>query len=510
MNAYPISKDGTECHTHRGRALTRLITPGFAAIAALAFISFGSHIHAAVPDAPGVDSASSPIDRTKPPEAGPFPVVHFPDAITETLPNGLRVYILASHREPTVTYRLLIKSGELFDGSTPGLTSLTAAMLNKGTSELTADQFAQKTDFLGASVEASSSDDAISITATGLSKYTSELLEFLRDAALRPAFREEELKQQKLQEISNLAEKKMDPSSLSIRLRDKLLYGSHPYGAFATPESVQSLTRDDLVKFHDVHFVPNNAALVIVGDVDPATVQAAVKKTFGDWKEGTLPPLELPAFPKVEGISVHLVDRPGSVQSNILVAARGVPRSNPDTPELSVVNSVLGGGFSGRLFANLREKHGFTYGAYSGFQEKKHGGTFSATAQVRNAVTAPAITEILNELKRITADPVPESELKLQRNYLAGNFLISLESDERTAERFQERDLYQLPADFFKTYAQRLTAVTPEKAEELARKYIDPNDLAIVVVGEARDVLPQLQKLGKVRVYNTDLKPVQP
>jgi predicted Zn-dependent peptidase len=214
----------------------------------------------------------------------------------------------------------------------------------------------------------------------------------------------------------------------------------------------------------------------------------------------------VPGFPEIKGISVAVVDRPGSVQSNIVVAARGVAKDNADLPQLGVVNAVLGGGMSGRLFSNLREKHGYTYGSYSMFSAKKLGGTFAATAQVRNAVTGAAVEEILAELKRIHAEPIPENELALQRNYLIGNFLMSVENDERTAQRQQEIDLYGLPVDYYKTYAAKLAALTPEKAAELAKKTIDPDDLVIVVVGEAKEIVPQLEKFGKVTVYDTDLK----
>ena len=173
---------------------------------------------------------------------------------------------------------------------------------------------------------------------------------------------------------------------------------------------------------------------------------------------------------------------------------------------MSAVNSVLGGGMAGRLDANLREKHGFTYGSFSGFGAKKLGGAFSATAEVRNAVTGEAATEILNELKRITAEPIPENELALQRNLLVGNFLLSVENEKRMGERLQEIDLYGLPGDFYKTYAGKIAGLTPERASELAKKYIDPNDLVIIAVGEAKEIVPQLEKFGKVTVYDTDLK----
>ena len=475
-----------------------------------------------------VAPAADMVDRTKAPTAGPLPAVTFPDATTETLSNGLRVFVLPIHKQPMVTFRLLVKSGDLFDGSKPGLAELTASLLNKGTQDLCASEFAKKTDFLGISVEAGSGDDALVVTASGLSRYSGDILAFLRDAALRPAFRQEEVDKEKMRTVSSLTQKKMEPQDLAVRMRDKVLYGTHPYGASATPESVGAITREDLVAFRDAHFLPNNATLVIVGDVEAAAVLAQVKEVFGDWKEGSVPSLRsgavdvdhaaadgkqprfmLPSFPAIKGISVVVVDRPGSVQSNIVVAGRGVAKDNPDTPALSVVNSVLGGGMSGRLFANLREKHGFTYGSYSGFSQKKLGGSFSATAQVRNAVTGPAVDEILSELKRINGESIAENELSLQRNFLIGNFLLSVENDQRTAERLQEIDLYGLPEDFYQTYAKKLAGVTPEKAAELAKKYIDPENLVIVVVGEAKEIVPQVEKFGKVTVYDADLKPME-
>lgn len=508
--------------------LMKYLTPALLPLLALSMVT--TPLHAAKKASrkkKAAPAATSPepslpvkgIDRSTPPPAGPLPEIKLPAATTETLPNGLRLIALQDKRQPTVTYRLLIKSGSLFDGEKPGLASLVASLLNKGTGELSADEFAQKTDFLGMRVEASASDDAISLGASGLSRDAVQLLDFLRQAALEPAFRKEEVEKEKLRVMSELAQKKANPSDLAMRLRNKLLYGKHPYGAYATPESVNSISDNDLKAFHKANFIPNNATLAIVGDLPPDEAIAAVKKAFGEWKKAELPTLHLgstpaegdarmtlPAFPELKGITYHLVDRPVSVQSNVLVSGRGVPRDNPDLPELNVVNSVLGGGFSGRLFGNLREKNGYTYGAYSGFGSRKLGGAFSATAEVRNAVTADAIKEIFNELKRITTDAIGDEELALQRNYLSGNYLLSLESDRRIAERLQEIDLYDLPADYYQNYAQRLTSVTPEKALELAKEYLHPEDLAVVVVGNAAEVLPQLRKLGPVTLYDADLK----
>jgi predicted Zn-dependent peptidase len=476
-------------------------------------LALGVALTSVAPAAKNSQPSATPndtVDRTQAPPAGPLPEMKFPDAVTETLPNGLRVFVLPVYKQPMVTYRLLFKSGDIDDGSKPGLASLTAELLNKGTEALTAAEFAKQTDFLGITVEAGSSDDALVLSATGLSRYSSEILGFLRDAALHPAYRQEEVDKEKTTTVSNLVQKKMDPEELATRLRDKLLYGTHPYGAYATPESVQSITRDDLVQFHDCYFVPNNATLVVVGDIDAAKVLAQVKETFGALEKKPVPPCcnASQVFPPIKGVSIHVVNRPGSVQSNVLVAGRGVAKNNPDVPELNVLNSVLGGGMSGRLFANLREQHGFTYGSYSGFSQKKLGGAFSATAEVRNEVTGAAVGEILKELQRLRTEPIPEKELGLSRNYLVGNFLLSVENDQRMGERLQEIDLYGLPEDFYKTYARKLAGVTPEKAAELAQKYIDPSNLVIIVVGESKEIVPQLEKLGQVTVYDTDLNPV--
>ena len=453
-------------------------------------------------------SQPAELDRSQPPKAGPLPEVALPKAVSETLPNGLRLIALPDHRQPTVTYRLLIRSGSLRDGASPGLAELTAGLLNKGTATLSAEAFAAKTDFLGISVEASASDDALAVNAFGLVNYRKEILGFLKEAVLAPAFLQGEIDKEKRTTISELIANNADPSDLAARLRNRLLYGKHPYGAFPTPDSIKAISRDQLVAFHSGQFLPNNAMLAIVGDIDPQEALAEAKAAFGDWKQGEIAEPELPAFPAIKGITIHLVDRPASVQSNILVAMPGVTRNNPDFPELQVVNSVLGGGFSGRLFSNLRERNGYTYGSYSGFGPRKLGGVFSATAQVRNEVTAAATKEIFNELRRLRDSLIPEQELSLQRTYLAGNYLISLENNRRIAERLQEIDLYDLPADYWETYARRIMGVTPQKAEELAHRYIDPENLVVVVVGKAQEVRKQLEALGPVTVYDTDLNPI--
>ncbi len=273
---------------------------------------------------------------------------------------------------------------------------------------------------------------------------------------------------------------------------------------------MKAITRDDLVAFHKTWFVPNNATIAVVGDVKADAIVSLVEKAFAAWEKRDVPMMKRAAPPEMKGLTVHLVDRPGSVQSNIGIVQPGPARSNPDSAELNVVNATIGGGFSGRLFQNLREKHGWTYGAYSALGMNLYGGFFSAGAETRNAVTFPAIQETLKEMQRLRDEPVPEEELTLQREYNVGNYLLSLENSGRIAQRVQDIELYGLPADYYKTYARRMGTVTAAQVQELAKKYISTENLAVVVVGEAKEIKPELEKLGKVFVYDTELKPVQP
>ena len=463
-------------------------------------------------------SVCADIDRAHPPAPGPAPAASFPAYETRILPNGLRVYVVEDHRTPTVTLRLLVKSGDASDRGEVGVADSTAALLNRGTARRTAAEFAELTDFLGARVEGGSSADETSLVASGLVKDLSKLVDLLGDAALHPAFPEEELAKHKKQMISAILQGKQRPATLAGSLVGKLIYGSeHPYGNYLTEQNVNAITRDGLVRFHALHFSPDNATLAIVGDLTAEGVMPVIEKTFADWKVAPGTEESAPIFPDLpppsKALAVHLVDRPGSVQSAVIVCRRGVTRNNADVPELGVLNSILGGGFSGRLFQNLRERHGYTYGSSSSFSMNLTSGVFEATAEVRNAVTLPAVQEILNELRRLDAEKVPDPEVYMQREFLAGNYLLSLESASRTAARVQEIDLYKLPADYYKTYASRVSSVGADRIKALADKYLgnpDKGGWIVVVVGEAKEIKAQLETLGPVTVYDTDLKAKTP
>ena len=452
-------------------------------------------------------SAHADVDRTKKPEPGPAPEAAFPDYVTKVLPNGLKVFVIEDDRKPTLTLRLVIKAGDARDGDKPGIAGFVASLLNRGTSTRDALTFAKSVDSLGAQLEASAGPDAISVSTSGLTKIADPLLDLFADAVIHPVFAQEEFAKAQRRTYSTLTAQKKEPRALVGKLMSATLFDGHPYGKFTTPESVKAITRDDLTAFHAKWFAPNNASLAIVGDVKAADILPKIEKALGGWERKDVPVIEKNAVAPISGLTIHLLDLPGAVQSNVIVC-RGAPSraATPDLPEVNVMNSILGGGFSGRLFQNLREKHGYTYGSSSAFGYNKEAGYFQATAETRNDVTAAAITEILGEINRITSDPVAEPELELQRQYNIGNYLLSLENAGRVATRVQDIDLYGLAPDFYKTYAKRMAAVTAAKVTELAEKYLSTKDTAIVVVGDAKQVRASLEKIGKVVMYDTDLK----
>ena len=446
------------------------------------------------------------VDRSIKPNPGIAPAASFPEFTEFTLSNGLRVFAIQDDRRPMVTFRLIIKSGTAADTTKPGTASLVATLLNRGTTGRSAESFAKESDFLGSRIEAAAGPDSISLIASSLNKYTDQLLDLMSDAARNPTFSEDQVAKALKISLSSLEAQKQQPEALLSKLIAKIVYGNHPYGSVATPESISAITRDDLVAFHNLHFQPENATLAVIGDISQEQVHSLVEKLFGAWQNTKSIEKKQVPLPQIKGRSVHLVDRPGSVQSNIAVCRTGPKRNTPDLPEVLVLNSTLGGGFSGRLFQNLREAHGWTYGAYSAFDPRRDAGSFQASAETRNEVTAPAITEILKEIDRICKEPAQEAELALQREYNVGNYLLSLEKSERTAQRVQDIDLYGLPQDFYKTYARRMGSVTPLLMEATAQTHLSSEDVSIIVVGEAKEVKSALEAFGPVIVYDTDLK----
>jgi zinc protease len=476
-------------------------------LCALAFVPFLIGGCGSGPDSSRA-AFDEPLDRSKRPDPGPAPASSFPNYKTVETGEGLTLYVIESDRQPTVTYRLMLRSGGLFDGDKTGVAEFVAAMLDKGVEGKSAFELASEIDFIGASLSASATSDFLAVSVSGLSKYKEQLFEILASVVSSPTFPEEELEKLKQRTISNLISERSEPDALADKLRRKLVYGDGGYGAFKTEESVASITREDLVAFHETHFLPNNASLAIVGQVGESEGKALLGKFLGDWNRGALPEPADVSPPSVGERSVHLLDRTDSVQSTVRVAQQSIRRSNPDAPELKVVMSVLGGGFSGRMFQNLREDKGYTYGAGTYAANAAKAGAIVTYSDVRNEVTGDAVGEIFNELNRIREEPIPEAELEMHKKYLAGNYMLSLERATTIAQYVQEIDIYDLAPDYYQSYVTQLMSVTPELAQSLARKYLLPERSMIAVVGKREEIGESLERFGEITVYDEKLETV--
>jgi predicted Zn-dependent peptidase/outer membrane lipoprotein-sorting protein len=453
-------------------------------------------------------AARAQIDITKPPAPGPAPTVAMPVPHVETLPNGLKVFIVTNATQPVVMFRLLVKSGAETDPrDKAGIATFTASLLTKGTATRSALEFATQADSRGISIEASAADDYSTLTASGLKRHMTAMLDLMSDALLHPGFAQEELEKDRTQVISGIVSGRKSPSDISNNLEITIGFNAHPYSQFLTEAGVKAITREDLVAHHARTWIPNNATLAIVGDVTPKEILPLLAKYFGGWKRAALPAPSYPAQAPLSGTSAHLVDLGSSqTQTTLSVLVTGIPRSHPDWMPLLLANSVIGGGMSGRLFQNLREKRGFTYGAYSNPDGRCMGGVWTASADVRREATDSAVTEILHEMKRLGSEPVPEAELTMHKQYNAGTFLLSLENPQTTASYVQFADLYKLPADYYATFVTRLMAVTAGDIQRVARAYFGGGNVAITAVGDAAAIKPQLERFAPVTMYDVDIR----
>ena len=449
------------------------------------------------------------IDRTKKPAPGPAPTASFPDYYEIALDNGLKVFVVTNDAQPVVNFRLLVRSGSEYDGDVSGIASSVTELLTAGTATRSKLQFAQEEDQLGLSIGAGAADDQMSLSGSGLKKNMAKLLDLMTDALYNPTFPEDEIEKMKKQSLSGLKTVKRDPDAVMGRLQITVGYAPHPYANFATEKDVENTQRQALVDFHRKYFIPNNASLAVVGDVTPDEILPVIKKYFGSWKKGTAPANRFPKPNGITGRSVHLVDL-GKTQTQTAITAQvaGMDRRDADYLPASLMNSIIGGGFSGRLFANLREKHGFTYGAYSSFEARKNAGLWQASASVRRVATDSAFTQILLEMDRMRNEPIDDETLEMHKQYAAGRFLLGLESANTIASMVQNIDLYDLPKDYYKTYISKLMKVSPADIQRLSKKYLDTGNIAFLAVGDASVIAEPLAALGEVRLYDTDMNPV--
>jgi zinc protease len=449
----------------------------------------------------------SAVDRSSaPPPAEPRPY-HFPHVARATLPNGLRVLVAENHNAPLVSLRALVRSGADHDvAPTAGLASMTADLLDEGAGHRDAIRLAEDVGLLGAALGTGADWDASYISMDVLARTSEEALAIFADVAARPTLPEEGLERVRAERLNDILQQRNEPGAIAGKRFSHLLYGTGAYGnsVAGNAESVARITLDDVRRFHAQHYIPNNSAVVVSGDVDSARAIELVTRAFGDWQRGTEVPRPAPAPRPIDASRIYVIDRPQAVQSEIRVGHLGVPRSCEDYFPLYVMNSIFGGVFNSRINLNLRERHGYTYGARSQFAFRRHAGPFVVAAPVRNEVTRESVTEMLAELRRIRTGDLEPQELDDTKNYLIGVFPASVQTASDVASRLVDIELYGLSEDYFDHYRESIAAVTQEDVARVAQKYLDPDRVLIVVVGNAAEIREPLGGLG-MPVHEMDI-----
>jgi zinc protease len=449
----------------------------------------------------GVTAQQAP-DRSKPPALGPVPALKLPPVEKRTLSNGLQVWIMGVHKVPTVHLELTFRAGLAADPPEKfGLASLTADMLDEGAGTRNALEIADAVDFLGAGLTASADVDASYVDLHVPVARLADALPIMADIVARPTFPDAELKRLREERLASLLETEDDPELLIRVAFPRVVFGAkHRYGtpSVGTAASLKGMTVADLKAFHASHYRPGNAVLVVAGDVTANTIVPLLERALGGWKGPVTPAAkDTPAgdAPQLTARRVFLIDKPGAAQSQIRIGWVGVPRSTPDYFALRVLNTILGEAFTSRLNTNLREVHGYAYGASSRFDMRLSPGPFYAAAGVQTDKTVEALKEFFNELTRIH-EPVPAEELEKAKNYLALQMPRNFETTRATANSLAQAYVYNLPAAYYATYGDHVRAVTAADVKRVADKYIQPDKFAVVIVGDRKTIEPGLKALN--------------
>lgn len=440
------------------------------------------------------------IDRSQLPKAGPAPEINIGEAETFTLDNGLKVFVVENDKLPRVSFTLVLERDPIFEGEKAGYLGFVGQMMTAGTTNRTKDELDEEIDFIGASISASST----SMFGSSLKKHQEKVLELMTDVLYNPVFPEEELDKLKKQSLTNLAASKDDPGSISGRLTSALVYGKdHPYGEFSTEETIANIEVDDIRNYYETFYKPNIAYMAIVGDMNVSEAEDLMNQYFGDWEQGEVPTFEYTMPDGAEQTMVGLVDRSSSVQT-VIDVVQPIDLTLGDENYISsrLLNQIFGGGSSGRLFQNLREDKGYTYGAYSSFSSDKLVGQFSASASVRTEVTDSAVYEFVSEIDRLLAEGVTEEELTLAKANLSGSFGRSLESPSTIANFALNMERYDLPSDYYATYLQKVNDLTVDDINATAQKLIEPDKLMITAVGNGSEIAEKLERFGEVKMFD--------
>lgn len=445
------------------------------------------------------------LNRSIRPKAGPAPEIKLGKTESFTLPNGMKVFVVENHKLPTITASIQLDVQPDLEGDAVGYREMMSELLTSGTKTRSNDQFNKELDFIGATLSASDE----SVYATGLKKHQNKILELLADVAMNANFKAEELEKIKTRTLSGMEAEENEPDAMLQKVSAVTNFGkNHPYGEVATKESVKKITLDKVQKYYSTYFRPNVAYMAIVGDVTMAEVKPLIEKYFGNWKKQSVPVAQYSnPQPPAKTRKVMFVHRDAAVQSVINVTYPiDLKPGTPDVIKARVANSILGGGSNGRLFLNLREKHGWTYGSYSSINQDILKGSFTAYSKGRNVVTDSSVAEILAEMKRLREEKVGDEELKGHITNMSGAFAIGLENPQTVAQYAINIERYKMPKDYYQNYLKNLAAVTAADVQTTAQKYINPEAAYIVVVGSKDEVAKTLTKFdsdGTIEYFDT-------
>jgi predicted Zn-dependent peptidase len=449
------------------------------------------------------------FDRSQRPQLGPPPAVTLPPIETRTLANGMKLVVVQQHELPLADFVLLVGTGAEADpASRPGLATFTSGLLTEGTTTRSALQIADQMAYLGVELGSGAGWDASRVLLHTPTAQLDSALALFADVALHPSFPQAELERRRKERLTDLLQLKDRAPAIADRAYASIVFGAgHPYGrpAGGTEAATRAITRADVERFYRGVFRPNNATLIAVGDVTPDDVQRRAEALFGAWARGPVATTRFTAAPKPAATTVYLIDKPGAVQSSIRIGGVGVARNTDDYFALLVMNTILGGSFTSRLNQNLRETHGYTYGAGSRFEMRREPGPFAARAEVTGTKTDSSLFEFMKELRAIR-DTVPSAELEKAKRFLELQLPGNFETTGSIAGQVVPIVLYGLPLDYYNGYVQQIERVTQADVQRVAKRYVDPANAVVVVVGDRKSIEAGVRGLNLGTVIVRDLE----
>jgi zinc protease len=481
---------------------TKQLTCGIALTFSLALCAQIALAQSTEPSGPAGQTLKGAVLKNKAPINNRTLRINLPKPVEFQLSNGARVVLIEDHKTPTLYVQcVLLERGDAFDAKDlQGVARLTAAQLREGTTTRSAQQLSEQLDTIGGSLGGATSAMDSSVSVSGLSEHADTLFGLLSDVLIHPTFPEAELERYKARLVSQLQSQRSSPGFLAREQFNKAMYGDHPASIIAPAEEhIKKITVADLKSYHERYYRPNAALLFVAGDINAKQLQPKLEQAFRDWKPNTEKRAALPIVTGPAKSQVVVVDRPGSVQTSLLMGTLGIKGDDADRYALGVMNQVLGSGAASRLFMNLREDKGYTYGAYSGVSWNRFPGVVSANAEVRTEVTEGAMKEFILELKRIATEPVGAVELANAKRAIVGRFALALEEPRTFTNYVFEQKIYGFPADYWDHYAERVDAITAADVQRVAAKYIDLKRIQIVAVGDGskiRDVMKGYENLS--------------